>query len=134
MKASTKLWLKAIFWQTPPSHTPVEVCLLYNLLHLRFWLKFGFFRRRSICMHLQKQDNFERWTYLDELFKLWPSFSGSIFFPVPASLCKSIDCQADAIAIFFLCHRRFWRGDYGDARRNLLDFLIKELSRRVDNA
>ncbi|ASD52157.1 hypothetical protein KNT64_gp205 [Pseudomonas phage PspYZU05] len=56
---------------------------------------------------------------LTDIFPKWPKFSGRLNFPVP-----SIDeCNPGAAFVY----NDKWKGEYGDLRKELLDFLIEEL-------
>lgn len=55
-------------------------------------------------------------------FEQWPKFSGDISYPVP-----STDKSLDEYHIYCEYNKddRLWTGEYGDLRKELLDFLIE---------
>lgn len=58
---------------------------------------------------------------LFELFEKWPEFSGSIDYPVPHPTLNPIDAYNGFADL--------WIGEYGEARKRLLDFCITELEK-----
>lgn len=74
---------------------------------------------------IQMQDEMER------LFAAWPKFSGSVLFPVPATderfwhFTHSEEHQ-------FMKTEDFWEGDYGQLRKELLDFCIQTLQQELE--
>lgn len=59
-----------------------------------------------------------------ELFMSWPLFSGDPVYPVPG--------YPNPETAYEEC-RDFWEGEYGDMRRDLLDFLITECAARAND-
>lgn len=57
-------------------------------------------------------------TTMTEIWQNWPKFSGDIKFPVPYG------------DLTYFRHANKWDGEYGDLRRELLDFLIAQLEQR----
>lgn len=58
-----------------------------------------------------------------EIFRTWPKFSGTLSYPVP-----STNPELSAEACFHFTSDK-WSGEYGQLRRELLDYLIEELSK-----
>ncbi|QLA10713.1 hypothetical protein TH2_147 [Shewanella phage Thanatos-2] len=59
--------------------------------------------------------------YIVPLFEKWSKFSGDISYPVP-----SPDQSLDEYDIYWISNKdgRLWIGEYGDLRKELLNFLI----------
>lgn len=60
---------------------------------------------------------------LRDLFEQWPEFSGSRGFPVP---CEGYADEAE----IFLLTTNYWVGEYGEARKRLLNFMIETLENK----
>lgn len=58
---------------------------------------------------------------LDNIFSLWPDYSGSLSFPVPAPESSNF---TRCTAFTWLLK---WQGDYGELRKSLLNFCIEYL-------
>lgn len=69
------------------------------------------------------QDEFE--ALLTIFFETWPKFSGNIAFPVP-DFRSDWDRYSRAGVIFWECYD-YWSGEYGDLRKELLQFMIDSL-------
>lgn len=64
---------------------------------------------------------------LDNLFQRWPEFSGNVGYPVPhPTLAAS---SAYMMGTYGLNDVSMWRGEYGESRRRLLNWMIDELSK-----
>lgn len=65
---------------------------------------------------------------LDYLFEQWPEFSGSTRFPVCTRTPARDDTfEGHVAAVQYVTNAQIqslWHGEYGEARRRLLDFLI----------
>ena len=59
-------------------------------------------------------------------FSRWPEFSGEVGFPVRAPGSDNVFC---AMSAYHQLDK--WAGEYGDARRRLLQFLIEDLTARA---
>ncbi|ASD52153.1 hypothetical protein KNT64_gp201 [Pseudomonas phage PspYZU05] len=62
---------------------------------------------------------------MNELFTKWPKHSGNILFPVPPPHNNTIEESEHpmgAYEAFSTCH--LWEGEYGELRKELLDFCI----------
>lgn len=62
---------------------------------------------------------------LEELFKRWPTYSGSLDYPVPST---RPDCTAQEA---YDGASNMWVGQYGAMRVALLDFCIAEVERII---
>lgn len=60
---------------------------------------------------------------LEAAFKTWPEFSGDPTFPVPHATMDADDA--------FFSITNIWEGEYGGARRSLLDHCIAEIERQL---
>ena len=58
---------------------------------------------------------------LAELFEKWPEFTGDSLFPVPHPQYTPHDA--------YMKTHDLWIGEYGEARKRLLDFCIAELEK-----
>lgn len=56
---------------------------------------------------------------LYEIFRMWPEYSGEVNYPVPHPKYSPMDA--------FILEKNVWIGEYGAARRRLLDFIISTL-------
>lgn len=78
-----------------------------------------FHREYGICDNLTNVSDGE-WgcTDLKPYFRMWPEFSGAESFPIKAPEGTRVDASRafDDLPL--------WEGEYGAARRRLLDFLI----------
>lgn len=65
---------------------------------------------------------------LKEIFREWDSHSGDDLYPVPGG-------PESAYTSYILAYEfgGMWRGPYGELRRNLLNFTIAYLERRIDS-
>lgn len=79
----------------------------------------------GICSQFDLYSAYERRQFRDS-FKTWPHYSGDISFPVP-----SPDVQIEAIDAYFDNLGVLWDRDteYGRLRWDLLDHIIKEMSK-----
>jgi hypothetical protein len=66
----------------------------------------------------QVDDDFEQ---LPSIFALWSEFSGNIDYPVPHPTLDPVDAFCEITNL--------WIGEYGEARKRLLDFCIAELEK-----
>lgn len=78
---------------------------------------FRFSRLDGICGNLQYLSDERYWcsSYMRTLYSEWPKFSGTEEYPVPAQGMDGYD------AYDFL---PLWTGDYGQLRKELLQFCI----------
>ena len=65
---------------------------------------------------------------LKEIFRKWDKFSGDELYPVPSPRHKS----STPYNAYRKCYD-MWQGPYGELRRNLLNFTIAYLERRIDS-
>ncbi|ASD52145.1 hypothetical protein KNT64_gp193 [Pseudomonas phage PspYZU05] len=65
---------------------------------------------------------------IEQIFASWPSYSGSLAFPVPAP-----NKDDNAREYYLSSVGGFWTDEYGQSRRDLLNFTIEELSKTVKN-
>lgn len=65
---------------------------------------------------------------LKEIFREWDSYSGDDLYPVPGG-------PESAYTSYILAYEfgSMWQGPYGELRRNLLNFTIACLERRIDS-
>ena len=65
---------------------------------------------------------------LKEIFREWGSHSGDDLYPVPGD-------RESAYTSYILAYEfgNMWQGPYGELRRNLLNFTIAYLERRIDS-
>jgi len=66
--------------------------------------------------------------YIKSKFEFWPKFSGVINFPVP-----STKTNTPASSAFYNFHKWNIKTQYGRDRRELLDFLIEQVKKDIDN-
>ncbi len=81
---------------------------------------------RAICVALEKLelDTFVPVAdQLQPLFERWPKYSGMGGYPVPSPVSKF---GAAEMYYYALEESLMWTGEYGDLRRELLDFLLEE--------
>lgn len=80
------------------------------------WNTHQVFEQEDTCLRFDEEK-------LKQVFVKWPKFSGDIEYPVPSSTdgCTPRE-QYDFTD-------NVWEGDYGDLRKELLQFCIDELSK-----
>lgn len=66
--------------------------------------------------------------YIKSKFEFWPKFSGVINFPVPSTRANT--CASSA---FYNFHKWNINTQYGRDRRELLDFLIEQVKKDIEN-
>lgn len=80
----------------------------------------------GICFSVREHatvEAFDLWLDVRRgLFESWPLYSGDPIYPVPG--------YPSAGEAYNHC-RHYWEGEYGDMRRDLLDFLIQECAARA---
>lgn len=80
----------------------------------------------SICTmvlgDLDYEEAFRMTRFLAIMWKKWPEFSGNMLYPVTAGNLNPVFAFDQA-----LTDEQMWVGEYGAARRRLLDWLIIEL-------
>lgn len=66
---------------------------------------------------------------LRSIFQFWEHFSGSPLYPVPPSLDNKNDVPLRSRVLFSkgYMERNFWEGAYGDARKSLCRFVLKNV-------
>ena len=99
-----------------------------TMLAAMYRVKFTAFKRHGICRefyrHCRDRDddtidcNEELW----RLFALWPKFSGRLVYPIPGAGATYWAAQA---------HRTMWSGEYGNLRKELLNFMIEQLEKEL---
>lgn len=69
---------------------------------------------------------------LTKIWRSWPYFSGSNTFPVPAGRSPLVRYRSTASAAFYMAADQWDElTEYGQLRRELLDFLIADLEARA---
>ena len=109
--------------------------LLEALKHLRNTLK-ATPANGGICVNVENYiyEHFPQSHHIcvDEIIgvlaRQWPKYSGCDTYPVPAP--KKYQQKPDPHCWAF-CYLPNWQGEYGDLRRELLDFLIEELENEL---
>ena len=83
----------------------------------------------NLVRHLSLHDEDACMDLLDTLFKQWPEFSGSRFYPVPHPTMRPGAAFTEAES-----QRNLWSSDqpYGAARLRLLDWLIARLEAEAE--
>lgn len=94
-----------------------------ELWKLRFKVKYLGYRPNGICLGVCKQSAYE----LQIIFPTWPKYSGNLAFPVPAQI-ENRYWNGPGAAYLATTPKQKWnkKTEYGQLRRELLDFLIKE--------
>ncbi|QOI69505.1 hypothetical protein XaavBphi31_08 [Xanthomonas phage Xaa_vB_phi31] len=99
----------------------------------------------GICWHWEKLVKYESYKVVcicvrDDLYRQWPEFSGSTFYPIPMPESYEDDywahvgdredpiCQAEWI---FDHMENMWDGEYGSLRMDCLDWIIHTLEEAV---
>lgn len=77
----------------------------------------------NLCRIVNSSDCF---AFLDAYVCLWDEYSGDVEYPVKA-YSRSTPCEEYELSF------DLWVGEYGEARKRLLDFLIKRLQQEVEN-
>lgn len=118
--------------------------LLENLLKVKEQLAAGAIRNDGICGWVDslvlnsRKDAGNHYTVLVFFFKKWPEHSGLNNYPVPA--VQGFECPYEC---FYNpatpCENNewanwLWNSPYGEKRRQLLDFLIDEITKTLQNA
>ena len=82
----------------------------------------------GICGYLYSRDYIDDSIKLENYFKKWPHFSGSLRYPIPGIYYNNKDPE---FAYNKIKYKNFYNINhpYGAMRINLLDFLISELEK-----
>lgn len=94
----------------------------------------------GICNAVNNRTTYQVDDYINSMqeraYATWPYFTGDSSFPVPYNITtlptdSACDDGQDAYYDYELGYNHRWTGDYGDARSNLLDHLIKFYTARA---
>lgn len=85
-------------------------------------------RTVGICWHVDFYAGDHAGQVLSNLMQEWPEFSGDPAYPVPSYMLDRTPSQC-----YWASHGKKWEGEYGAARRRLLDWCINELESRDAN-
>lgn len=87
--------------------------------------------RRRLSAQYQRNISQELEDTLKSLFVKWPKYSGIPSYPIPSvTLGLTALAQFDTVA---LDRSSFWEGEYGELRKELLQFCIDTLTKELEN-
>lgn len=87
--------------------------------------------RRRLSAQYQRNISQELEDTLESLFVKWPKYSGIPSYPIPSvTLGLTALAQFDTVA---LDRSSFWEGEYGELRKELLQFCIDTLTKELEN-
>lgn len=85
----------------------------------RWWYPyFGIDRKVGICGRLSDA------SHISQFFKYWDHYSGDPYFPVPYTNNKVSSIRA-------YNEKPLWRGQYGELRKELLEFCIQKVTEEL---
>lgn len=120
MTQTLKSLLRGILWAWRSRFAKSEKEALLAALYR---VKFSVFKTHGICGEIgPHRACFDKRGGLRRLFGLWPKFSGNSTFPVPGGE------EAFRLAAGT---KRMWSGEYGQLRKELLNFMIEQLEKEL---
>lgn len=121
MTKTLKNLLRGILWAWRSHFAKSEKEALLAALYR---VKFTTFKRRGICEEFSRHYRADGHCGEDlrRLFKLWPKFSGHSVYPVPGGYTDFWRAAGT---------RRMWSGEYGNLRKELLNFMIEQLEKEL---
>ena len=122
MTQTLKSLLRGVLWVWRSRFAKSEKGALLAALYR---VKFAAVKQYGICGEFNRYYHgkaAEPGKELKRLFALWPKFSGCAVYPVPGSGVAFSRAVSS---------KRLWSGEYGQLRKELLNFMIEQLEKEL---